>query len=101
VAPESDDAWPIRARQFDFKLHLAIADHCDNQPLRGAIYKCWQYKGLSYELGPGPTKALLRGYNEHLQILAALAAHDAAAAATAMEAHLRHASTDRPETRIV
>jgi DNA-binding GntR family transcriptional regulator len=101
VAPNIDDGWPDRARRFDYQLHLTIADHCGNQPLRGAIYKCWQYKRLSYELGPDPTDVVLRGYDDHLSILAALTAHDASAATAAMEAHLRRASTERPEKRIV
>jgi DNA-binding GntR family transcriptional regulator len=101
VAPESDAKWTERARQFDFQLHRTLADHCDNLPLRGAIYKCWQYKGLSYELGADDVQALLRGYEEHMSIVAAVKARDAQTAAAAMELHLRHASSYRPEKRIV
>jgi DNA-binding GntR family transcriptional regulator len=101
VAPESDAKWTERARQFDFLLHRTLADHCDNLPLRGAIYKCWQYKGLSYELGADDVQALLRGYEEHMSIVAAVKARDAQTAAAAMELHLRHASSYRPEKRIV
>jgi DNA-binding GntR family transcriptional regulator len=101
LPPRTDDAWVERARQFDFQLHLTIADYCGNQPLRGAIYKCWQYKGLSYVLGPDPTESIVRGLNEHLSILAALQARDARTAAAAMELHLRHASSYRPQKRIV
>jgi DNA-binding FadR family transcriptional regulator len=97
----SEDAWAERARQFDFQLHLTIADHCGNQPLRGAIYKCWQYKGLSYVLGPDPSEAIQRGLKEHLSILAALQARDSRTASAAMELHLRHASSYRPQKRIV
>jgi DNA-binding GntR family transcriptional regulator len=101
VVPESDADWVERARRFDFQLHLAIADHCNNQPLRGAIYKCWQYKGLSYQLGPDPRESIQRGYKEHCSILAALQGRDSQTAAAAMELHLRHASSYRPEKRIV
>jgi DNA-binding GntR family transcriptional regulator len=101
VAPETDAKWTERARQFDFLLHRTLADHCDNLPLRGAIYKCWQYKGLSYELGADDVPALLRGYEEHMSIVAAVKARDAQTAAAAMELHLRHASSYRPEKRIV
>jgi DNA-binding GntR family transcriptional regulator len=101
VAPETDPKWTERARQFDFQLHRTLADHCDNLPLRGAIYKCWQYKGLSYELGADDVQALLRGYEEHMSIVAAVKARDAQTAAAAMELHLRHASSYRPEKRIV
>lgn len=101
VAPQTDAKWPERARQFDFQLHLTIADHCYNLPLRGAIYKCWQYKGLSYELGVDDPLVLRRGYDEHMSIVAAIKARDAQTAAAAMELHLRHASSYRPEKRIV
>jgi DNA-binding GntR family transcriptional regulator len=101
VAPNADAGWAERAQQFDFQLHLSIADHCGNQPLRGAIYKCWQYKGLSYELGPDRVDDIIRGYKEHASILAALKARDSQTAAAAMELHLRHASSYRPEKRIV
>jgi DNA-binding FadR family transcriptional regulator len=80
---------------------LAISDHAANQPLRGAINKCWQYKQLSYELGPERTEAILRGFREHRIILAAIAARDAATASAAMELHLRLASSYRPEGRVV
>lgn len=101
VAPLADPQWYERARRFDFLLHLTIADHCNNQPLRGAIYKCWQYKGLSYELGADDPQAFLRGYEGHNSVLAALKARDSQTAAAAMELHLRHASSYRPEKRIV
>jgi DNA-binding GntR family transcriptional regulator len=101
VQPDSDDDWPRRAREFDFFLHRTIADFAGNQPLRGAIYKCWEYKGLSYELGPDRIDSILRGYQEHLTIVAALKARDAATAAAAMELHLRQASSYRPRGRVV
>lgn len=101
VDPQNNDDWPRLARDFDFALHLAISEHAANQPLRGAISKCWQYKQLSYELGPERTEAILRGFREHRIILAAIAARDAATASAAMELHLRLASSYRPEGRVV
>jgi DNA-binding GntR family transcriptional regulator len=101
ATPSPDDAWPKRARDFDFALHLAIAEGAHNLPLCDAICKCWQYKRLSYELVPDRRESLLRGYQEHLSILAALRSHDAPTASAAMELHLRHASSYRPERRIV
>ena len=101
VDPQNNDDWPRLAREFDFALHLAISEHAANQPLRGAISKCWQYKQLSYELGPERTEAILRGFREHRIILAAIAARDAATASAAMELHLRLASSYRPEGRVV
>src|SRR4051812_11847034 len=55
VLPEQDAGWAVRAREFDFQFHLGIADHAGNQPLRSAIYKCWEYKRMSYELGTDRT----------------------------------------------
>lgn len=101
VAPNSDEDWIKRAREFDFALHLTIADHAGNQPMRDAIYKCWQYKELSYELGPDRVDSILRGYDEHCTILEALKAGDAATASAAMELHLRLAKSYRPEGRVV
>jgi DNA-binding GntR family transcriptional regulator len=101
VQPETGAEWAARAREFDFQFHLAIADHAGNQPLRSAIYKCWDYKRMSYELGTDRTESILRGYGEHLAILEALRSRDSGTAAAAMELHLRHASSHRPERRIV
>jgi DNA-binding GntR family transcriptional regulator len=101
VDPQNDDDWVRRAQDFDFALHLGIADHASNQPLRGAIMKCWQYKRLSYKLGPDRIEAVLRGFREHRIVLAAIAARDAATASAAMELHLRLASSYRPEGRVV
>lgn len=101
IDSQNDDHWVRRARQFDYDLHFAICDHAGNQPLRGAIHKCWQYKRLSYELGPERTESVLRGCQEHRTILAAIAARDSATAAAAMELHLRLASSYRPEGRVV
>src|SRR5262249_15704906 len=100
VSPNEPE-WIKRAREFDYALHLAIADHVSNQPLRDAIYKCWQYKKLSYELAREENNSVLRGYQEHLTILSALKARDPATAATAMELHLRHASSYRPAGTVV
>lgn len=101
VDPQSDPDWVKRAREFDFALHLGIAEHASNQPLRGAIEKCWQYKRLSYALAADETETLLRGYRDHRTILAAIVARDAATAAAAMELHLRLASSYRPDGRVV
>jgi DNA-binding GntR family transcriptional regulator len=101
VRPEQDAGWGMRAREFDFQFHLAIADHAGNQPLRSAIYKCWEYKRMSYELAADRMESINRGYREHLAILEALQERDSATAAAAMELHLRHASSWRPERRIV
>ncbi|MCC6492486.1 MAG: GntR family transcriptional regulator [Pirellulales bacterium] len=101
VAPHADGQWLARARQFDFAIHLSIADHAGNQPMRDAIYKCWQYKQLSYELSPDRVDSVVRGFEEHLTILEALKAGDPATASAAMELHLRLAKSYRPEGRVI
>jgi DNA-binding GntR family transcriptional regulator len=90
--PSEDCKWLAAARDFDYALHLAIADHCGNLPLRKSIYKCWSYKRLSYEAGFGIPRNLDVGYREHVAILQALARRDAATAAAAMLFHLRSAA---------
>jgi DNA-binding GntR family transcriptional regulator len=101
VCPQADKDWLKRAREFDFSLHSAIADATGNRPLRDAISKCWQFKRLSYQLTSEPSDYILSGFQEHRSILAALKARDPATAAAAMEIHLRHASSYRPEQRVV
>lgn len=101
VRPESDEGWLKRAREFDFSLHLAIAEATGNRPLRDAIHKCWQYKRLSYQLTTENSDFIASGFREHCSILAALKARDPAMAAAAMEIHLRHASSYRPAQRVV
>lgn len=101
VAPAADPDWLRRAREFDYCLHLTIADYAGNQPLRDAIYKCWRYKWLSYELGLDPLKAVHQGYEEHRSIIEAIKVGDSPMAAAAMELHLRHASSHRPEKLVI
>lgn len=101
VKPESDGEWIRRAREFDFSLHQAIAESVRNQPLRDAINKCWQYKRLSYQLTSERPDYILSGFHEHCAILSALLARDPAMASAEMEIHLRHASSYRPEQRVV
>ena len=99
--PGEDSGWMLIARQFDYALHLAIADHCGNLPLREAIRRCWSFKRLSYEAVPEQPALLERDYREHLLILDALAAHDPPSASSATLFHLRSASRLRPLFNIV
>jgi DNA-binding GntR family transcriptional regulator len=89
AAPSNDPAWELAAQDFDFALHLAIADHCGNLPLRKTIYRCWKFKRLSYQLGCSNREVEEIGYREHLSILAALMLRDSATASAAMLFHLR------------
>lgn len=101
AAPQADSDWMQAARQFDYALHLAIAEHAGNLPLRESIRKCWSYKRLSYEAGADKPSALERGYREHLAILAALRSRRPQTAEAAMAHHLHSAVHSRPDERIV
>jgi DNA-binding GntR family transcriptional regulator len=94
-------AWTEAVEQFDFALHLAIADNTGNLALREAIRKCWSFKRLSYAAGPERPETLAKAYQEHLAILTALKARDGQTAAAAMLFHLRSAAAMRHERGIV
>jgi DNA-binding GntR family transcriptional regulator len=89
ATPFRDASWLDAAREYDFALHLAIADHCGNVPLRKTIHRCWQFKRLSYELGCRNIELEEVGFREHMSILAALKNRDAKTASAAMLFHLR------------
>jgi DNA-binding GntR family transcriptional regulator len=99
--PHAHAEWPAAAQQFDFALHLAIADHAGNFALTETLRKIWTFKRISYLAAPEPAETLERGYGEHLALLAALAAHDSETARAAMLFHLRSAATLRPSRNIV
>lgn len=101
AANRADQTWTVLARQFDFALHLSIADHTGNLVLGEAIRKCWSYKNLSYAAGSDSAATLEKGYREHLAILESLFARDAATASAAMQFHLRSAASLRPSKTIV
>jgi DNA-binding GntR family transcriptional regulator len=93
--PHIQPAWQTAARQFDFDLHLAIADHCDNFALRQTLHKIWRFKRISYLAAPESSSTLEKAYAEHLAVLSALHAHDAETARAAMHFHLRSAASLR------
>ncbi len=99
--PRKSRNWIKKGQDLDFALHLSIADHTGNEALRQAIYKCWQYKGLSYLLGADSPDVLGRNYPEHVAILGALKAHDSEQASALMKEHLRNASTYRLNPKVV
>lgn len=99
--PRSHPAWESAAQEFDFALHLAIADHAGNFALAQTIRKIWTFKRLSYLAAPEPAATLERGYTEHCALLAALHARDAETARAAMLFHLRSAATLRSARNIV
>jgi DNA-binding GntR family transcriptional regulator len=101
ATPGSHENWRDAAREFDFALHLAIAQRCGNLVLEQTIRKCWSYKRLSYEAGQDTPESLAAGHAEHLQVLEALKSGDEESAKAAMRLHLLSAAKLRPATRIV
>jgi DNA-binding GntR family transcriptional regulator len=99
--PHADAKWREAAQEFDFALHLAIAEHAGNLVLGEAIRKCWSYKRLSYTALADPPESVEQGYREHLSLLAALKTGDAETARAAVTFHLRSAALLRPAKRIV
>jgi DNA-binding GntR family transcriptional regulator len=99
--PRDDPAWMRASKEFDYAMHLAIAEHAGNLPLREAIRKCWSYKRISYDAGQDTPETLRLGYQDHLALLEALRAGDAELARAAMLFHLHHAASWRIDSRIV
>lgn len=99
--PQRGSSWIAAAREFDYALHLAIAEHCGNLPLAEAIRRCWSFKRVSYEAADEDPKLLAKGYEQHLVMLDALAAHDPQTASAAALFHLRSAASLRPAETIV
>jgi DNA-binding GntR family transcriptional regulator len=99
--PHEHKRWMSAAREFDFALHLAIADHSGSLALGGAIRKCWSYKRLSYVAATERAENLEQGYREHIALLGALKSGDSATAEAAARFHLRSAAMLRPSTRVV
>lgn len=99
--PHSHPAWPEAAQQFDFAIHLLIADRAGNFALREAIRKIWAFKRISYLAAPEKPETLEHGYGEHVALLEALRTHDGETARAAMLFHLRSAVTLRQSRTIV
>jgi DNA-binding GntR family transcriptional regulator len=99
--PHSHADWEAAAQQFDFALHLAIADRSGNFALGETIRKIWTFKRISYLAAPEPAVTLVKGYYEHRALLAALHARDAETARAAMHFHLRSAASLRGAKNIV
>jgi len=99
--PYSHPHWQAAAQEFDFAIHLAIADQSGNFALADTIRKIWRFKRISYLAAPEPAETLARGYSEHRALLAALHARDAETARAAMLFHLRSAAMLRGAKNIV
>lgn len=99
--PTKGEEWGEAAGYFDFGLHLAIAEFCGNLPMKTSIRKCWSYKRVSYDLADGCRAELKPEYEQHVQILHAVAAGDAKRARRLMREHLERASERRPTSRVI
>ena len=99
--PYARPDWMQAAQEFDFALHLTIAERCGNFALGETIRKIWRFKRISYLAAPEPAETLKRGYGEHQSLLAALAARDGETARAAMLFHLRSAAALRTSRTIV
>jgi DNA-binding GntR family transcriptional regulator len=99
--PHSHPNWEAAAQQFDFAIHLAIADRAGNFALAETIRKIWKFKRISYLAAPERAETLAKGYSEHCALLAALSARDAETARAAMLFHLRSAASLRGAKNIV
>lgn len=101
AAPGDDPQWLDAAREFDYALHLAVADWSGNRALRQMIHRCWSYKQLSYSAGTDTPEMLTSHYRDHLAILDAMEQRQPEVAQAAMLFHLHNASRTRPGARIV
>lgn len=101
AAPDAHRDWRQAAWDFDYGLHLAIAEHCGKLALAEAIRKCWTYKRVAYEAGEDSPESLAQGRLQHLAILEALVARDGPTAAAAVLYHLRSARPHAAASRIV
>ena len=99
--PHLQPEWQAAAQQFDFALHLKVAERSGNFALGETLRKIWTFKRLSYLALPETAETLEKGYAEHLALLAALRARDAETARAAMLFHLRSAGTLRAARNIV
>ena len=99
--PHSQPEWQAAAQQFDFALHLTVAERSGNFALAETLRKIWTFKRISYLALPEPAETLEKGYAEHLALLAALWARDSETARAAMLFHLRSAGTLRAARNIV
>lgn len=99
--PGSRRNWAAAARQFDFALHLAVADYCGNFAAGETLRKIWTFKRVSYLAAPQNLGTLRTSHSEHLSILQALEQRDPRTAEAAMLFHLRSAGNLRQGATII
>ncbi len=101
AVPEMNPDWTKRARLFDYALHLAIADHSANQPLRGRHLQMLGIQTTVIRIGNRPNDSVVRGYHEHLSILQALKAGDAASASAPWNSPCNTRPSYRPARHVI
>ncbi len=101
ATPHAQPGWEPAAQEFDFALHLTVAERCGNFALGEALRKIWTFKRISYLAAPEPTETLARAYGEHLALLEALKRRDSETARAAMFFHLRSARSMQRDQNIV
>lgn len=99
--PEKSGHWTRAAYQFDYHLHIFIAEASGNLPLKETICKCMSFKHIAYEIGEDSMETLKRGYDEHLKILDAIESGDGEIASTAMLYHLQNSARFRSRHHVI
>jgi DNA-binding GntR family transcriptional regulator len=91
LAPIPSGAGPggrQAAQQANSRFHLAVAEAAGNTVLLGLVKNCLDQVERFMSLGIPLKTAQVRGSAEHLEIVEAIARHDARAASQAMDRHL-------------
>lgn len=88
AVPPPGGIWGESELRFDVELHRAIADACGNALLREEIERYGRIVRFVRSQVARDPAVLQDGHDQHLKILAALEAGNAAAAAQAMEQHI-------------
>ncbi len=91
-----DQAWDIRAREVDTRLHGLIADSCGSRRLAAEIGRYLALfralRDVSHQRDAWTSFSRSNDVPEHLAIVVSLKASDAEAAAQAMDRHIRSAA---------
>jgi len=80
--------WPGRAIDFDLRFHDTLASAAGNERLRAEVVK-YRHLVRAFCRISGSADNLRKALDEHRRVLTALEARDAAAARSAMTAHIR------------
>ncbi len=91
VRPTADSIDQQQALIFDAELHASIAAHCGNGKLADEVRRYSNFVPIFQRLAGRRDDRLLLAYEQHLQIIDALHAHDGPRAADAMSEHIQSA----------